>query len=362
MAEAAETALGGFQLAHRAEDGMGHGFDDQLGDAVAPLHLVVVDGVCVDQEHPELVAVPRVDQAGGVEHGHPVAHGQATSRLDKAGKAWRDGQGQASRDHHPPTTRRDQDVLSGHEVSTSIALAGVGRQRQLRVEPYDLHFHTRRACPHALYAMGTGAAGEGSAPTAATDRPGPPGAPGKVRSVLVWMDLEMTGLDPARDLIVEVATLVTDDELAVVEEGPDLVIATPQPALDGMEEVVRLMHQRSGLLEAIGSSKVTLAEAAEQTLAFVRKHVPEPRKVPLCGNSIGTDRRFLAAYMPELEAYLHYRSVDVSTIKELARRWYPEAYAGAPKKAGAHRALDDIKESVEELKYWRSAIFIAKIL
>jgi oligoribonuclease len=178
--------------------------------------------------------------------------------------------------------------------------------------------------------------------------------------VLVWTDLEMTGLDPARDRIVEIATLVTDDELEVLAEGPDLVIATAPEALAAMDDVVRQMHTRSGLLDAIGASTISLAQAADETLEFVRKHVPEARKVPLCGNSIGTDRRFLAAYMPELEEYLHYRSIDVSTIKELAKRWYPEALAAAPRKVGAHRALDDIKESVEELRYWRSAIFREK--
>jgi oligoribonuclease len=183
------------------------------------------------------------------------------------------------------------------------------------------------------------------------------GQPGRVRAVLVWMDLEMTGLDPGRDRIVEIATLVTSDELEVVEEGPDMVITTDPARLGAMEEVVRLMHQRSGLLDAIAASTVSLEAAAQDTLAFVRKHVPEARKAPLCGNSIGTDRRFLAAYMPEVENYLHYRSIDVSTIKELARRWYPEAFAGAPRKLGAHRAMDDIKESIEELKYWRQVIF-----
>jgi oligoribonuclease len=171
------------------------------------------------------------------------------------------------------------------------------------------------------------------------------------------MDLEMTGLDPARDLIVEIATLVTDDELEIVAEGPDLVIATPAAALESMDEVVRQMHARSGLLEAISASTVTVAQAAERTLSFISTHVPEAGKVPLCGNSIGTDRRFLAAYMPALEAYLHYRSVDVSTLKELAKRWYPDAFTAAPKKLGSHRALDDVKESVAELRYWRNTVF-----
>ena len=171
------------------------------------------------------------------------------------------------------------------------------------------------------------------------------------------MDLEMTGLEPARDRIVEIATIVTDDELEVVAEGPDLVIATPPEALAAMDDVVKQMHSRSGLLDAIGASSLSVAQAAGRTLEFMRQYVPGPGKVPLCGNSIGTDRRFLAAYMPELDNYLHYRSVDVSTVKELARRWYPEAYAGAPKKAGAHRAQDDVKESIEELKFWRANVF-----
>jgi oligoribonuclease len=171
------------------------------------------------------------------------------------------------------------------------------------------------------------------------------------------MDLEMTGLDPARDRIVEIATLVTDDNLEIVAEGPDLALATPPEVLASMEEVVRQMHARSGLLEAVATSTTSVEAAATETLAFIRKYVPEPRKVPLCGNSIGTDRRFLAQYMPEVEGYLHYRSIDVSTVKELARRWYPDAFASAPKKVGAHRALDDIKESIAELKFWRQTIF-----
>ena len=171
------------------------------------------------------------------------------------------------------------------------------------------------------------------------------------------MDLEMTGLDPTRHVIVEIATLVTDDDLALVAEGPDLVINPGPEALEGMEGVVRTMHTKSGLLKAIESSTLTLADAGRQTLDFIRTHVAEPHSVPLCGNSIGTDRRFLARYLPEVEDYLHYRSVDVSTIKELARRWYPAALAGAPQKVGGHRALDDVRESVAELRYYRQAVF-----
>lgn len=174
------------------------------------------------------------------------------------------------------------------------------------------------------------------------------------------MDLEMTGLDPARHAIVEIATLITDDQLQIVAEGPDLVIHASDEQLAEMDEVVRAMHTRSGLLPAIQASTITLEEAGAATLAFLREHVPDRElgKTPLCGNSIGTDRRFLAAWLPEVEAKLHYRSVDVSTVKELARRWYPAAVAAAPRKHGSHRALDDIRESVEELSYYRSAIFL----
>jgi oligoribonuclease len=175
--------------------------------------------------------------------------------------------------------------------------------------------------------------------------------------MLAWMDLEMTGLDPSADSIVEIATLITDDELEIVAEGPDLVVATSPQQLGRMDDVVRSMHTRSGLLTAIEASTVGLAEAGEATLAFLKAHIPEPGTVPLCGNSIGTDRRFLAAWLPDIEAYLHYRSVDVSTIKELARRWYPKAVSAAPRKVGTHRALDDIKESVAELRYYRATVF-----
>jgi oligoribonuclease len=175
--------------------------------------------------------------------------------------------------------------------------------------------------------------------------------------MLVWMDLEMTGLDPASHTIVEIATLVTGDDLEIVAEGPDLVVHQPAEALAAMDDFVRNMHTKSGLLAAIEASEVSLADAGKATLDFIKAHVPEARSVPLAGNSIGQDRRFLAAYLPEIEEYLHYRSVDVSTIKELCRRWYPEVLAAAPEKAGGHRALDDIRESLEELKYYRSSVF-----
>lgn len=176
--------------------------------------------------------------------------------------------------------------------------------------------------------------------------------------MLVWMDLEMTGLDNTRDVIVEIATIVTDDELRVVAEGPDLVVHADEAALAAMDPVVVDMHTRSGLLDAIRASSVTLEEAGQATFEFIRGHVPEPRTVPLCGNSIGTDRRFLATYLPEIENYLHYRSVDVSSVKELVKRWYPDITQAMQRKSGAHRALDDIRSSIEELRWYRGQVFV----
>jgi oligoribonuclease len=175
------------------------------------------------------------------------------------------------------------------------------------------------------------------------------------------MDLEMTGLDPARHVIVEIATLLTDDDLRPIAEGPDIVIHATAEELEQMDDVVVAMHTRSGLLGEIRASTTSLAEAGEQTLAFLTTHIPEARSVPLCGNSIGTDRRFLAQYLPDIEHYLHYRSIDVSTVKELCRRWYPDVLAAVPPKREAHRALGDIRESIAELVYYRSTIFIGGI-
>ncbi|HEY6279412.1 MAG TPA: oligoribonuclease [Streptosporangiaceae bacterium] len=174
---------------------------------------------------------------------------------------------------------------------------------------------------------------------------------------LVWIDCEMTGLDLARDALIEIACLVTDGDLAVLDEGVDLVIKPPAEALDQMADVVRQMHSASGLLAELAVG-VTLAEAQDQVLSYVRGHIGEPRKVPLCGNSIATDRSFIARDMPELDAYLHYRMVDVSSVKELARRWYPRAYFASPPKHGGHRALADITESIRELRYYRETVFV----
>jgi oligoribonuclease len=176
--------------------------------------------------------------------------------------------------------------------------------------------------------------------------------------MLAWIDLEMTGLDPVRHTIVEIACLITDDDLAIVAEGPDMIVHATPEELSEMDEYVTAMHTRSGLLAAITASTLTLQEAGTMTLDFLKLHLPEPSTVPLAGNSIGTDRRFLAVHLPEVEDFLNYRSIDVSTIKELCRRWHPEILKDAPIKKGGHRALQDIRESVAELAYYRTALFI----
>jgi oligoribonuclease len=178
-----------------------------------------------------------------------------------------------------------------------------------------------------------------------------------VNDRLVWIDCEMTGLDIERDAIIEIACLVTDGELNLLDEGVDLIIKPPEEALAGMPEVVHEMHTTSGLLTELAGG-ITVAEAQDIVLGYVRGHVPEAKKAPLCGNSIATDRWFIARDMPELDAYLHYRMVDVSSIKELARRWYPRVYFASPAKHGGHRALADIKESVQELRYYRETVFV----
>ena len=177
-------------------------------------------------------------------------------------------------------------------------------------------------------------------------------------NMLAWIDLEMTGLDPDLHVIVEIATLITDDQLNLIAEGPDLVISATEEQLKKMDPVVVEMHTKSGLLDEIKASKITLEEAGSQTLSFLMEHITKKGTVPLCGNSIGTDRRFLAKWLPEIENFLHYRSVDVTSIKELGKRWFPKVTGAAPEKNGGHRAMDDIKASLFELQYYRDNLFI----
>lgn len=173
--------------------------------------------------------------------------------------------------------------------------------------------------------------------------------------LLVWLDLEMTGLDTSRHVIVEIAALVTDGELEPLDDGIDLVVHASDDQLDAMDDVVRTMHTKSGLLPAIQGSDVTVDAAGDAVLGYVRGHVPEGT-APLCGNSIGVDRRFLDRYLPALDGYLHYRSIDVSSLKELCRRWYPDVYRRRPAKRETHRALDDVRESIAELRYYRAEV------
>ena len=177
--------------------------------------------------------------------------------------------------------------------------------------------------------------------------------------MLIWMDLEMTGLDPEAHLIVEIATLVTDDELEIIAEGPDLVIHRSDAELARMDDFVTKMHETSGLLERIKSSTTTETEAMNRTLEFIKQHSPESGKVPLAGNSIRTDRSFLAKYMPEIENWLHYRCVDVSTVKELVKRWHPAVEHTRPSSGGStHRAMDDVRDSIAELRWYRDKVFL----
>ena len=175
---------------------------------------------------------------------------------------------------------------------------------------------------------------------------------------LVWIDCEMTGLDIVKDKLIEVAVLVTDSELNVLDPGLDLIIGADDSDLQDMNEVVREMHAKSGLTDAVRASTLTVAEAEQQVLAYIKRWVPDRRTAPLCGNSIGTDRGFLSRDMPELDDHLHYRMVDVSSVKELARRWFPRVYFAQPAKGLAHRALADIIESVRELAYYRRTLFV----
>jgi len=175
--------------------------------------------------------------------------------------------------------------------------------------------------------------------------------------MLVWVDCEMTGLDLSADALIEVAALVTDAELNVLGDGVDVLIKPSEEALAQMSDFVRSMHESSGLLDELHRG-LTMDQAEERVLEYIGAHIPEPGKAPLAGNTIGTDRAFLARDMPRLESYVHYRNVDVSSVKELARRWYPRVYYQSPAKSGNHRALADIQESIEELRYYRDAVFV----
>jgi oligoribonuclease len=180
-----------------------------------------------------------------------------------------------------------------------------------------------------------------------------------VRDELVWIDCEMTGLDLAKDRLIEISALVTDGELNILGDGVDVVIHTDDAALDGMIDVVTQMHTRSGLIEEVRSSTIDVAQAEAMVLGYIRAHVPQAKTAPLAGNSIATDRGFIARDMPALDDFLHYRMIDVSSIKELCRRWYPRIYFGQPAKGLAHRALADIQESIRELRYYRRTAFVA---
>lgn len=176
-------------------------------------------------------------------------------------------------------------------------------------------------------------------------------------SPLVWIDMEMSGLDPEKDVILEVATIVTNEALEVIAEGPDMVLSHSLELLKAMDDWNREHHKKSGLWDAVLASKTSLAEAEEKTLEFIRQHT-QPGKSPLCGNSIWQDRRFISRYMRQVDRHLHYRMIDVSTVKELARRWHPSVLDKKAKKSGSHRALDDIRESIDELRYYKDHLFV----
>lgn len=314
--------------------------DDELGDAIAALDLERLGRVGVEENDLELAPVAGVDESRTVEDRHAVFVGQAAAGLHEPCVPGRDGDGGAGGNESPASGRRERESRGGQQIGARIAVGRIAWNVEPGVEAQKGYLqhgadhsppagvdHDRAALPYGGH-------------------------------VLAWMDLEMTGLDPDRHVVVEIATIITDDDLAIVAEGPDLVIHQSPEGLESMDEFVRQMHTRSGLLDQIAASTISLADARDQTMAFLKEHIGEERTVPLCGNSIGTDRRFLAKHLPEIEEFLHYRSIDVSTVKELTKRWYPNLLSKAPKKAAGHRALDDIRESIAELAYYRSAVFI----
>lgn len=339
MSEPAVTAVGLVEFIDLDKLDVFDRLDDQLRDSLTSDDLEILTGIGIDEQHLQLTPVARVDQAGGVQTGHTVFQRQTAAGLDESRKSRRNCDRHACGDQGPAATGGQGDVLTRTQIDSCVARFRVLGKWQLRVHTEDFDVQHSGEITGRRQEMSL---------TARTLVP-----------VLAWMDLEMTGLDATKDVIVEIATLITDDELNIIAEGPDLVVHATDEQLEMMEPVVVAMHKHSGLTEEIRSSTITLEEAGAATLAFLQEHIPEAGKVPLCGNSIGMDRRFLTAYLPEIEEFLHYRSIDVSTIKELARRWYPEDLAGYRKKSSAHRAMDDIKESVAEMRYWREKVFRA---
>lgn len=307
--------------------------DHELCDPITSDDFVIMDWVEIDQEHLDLTAVAGIDQAGSVQAGHAVTEGESASGLDESCVPLGERQFDPSAHKTTAATGCQQGRLGSDEVTSGIGRVGVGRHHDVFAQEFDGHFDHDARVP----------LGPGSFPASVLGS----------EAMLAWIDLEMTGLEPDRHVIVEIASIVTDDELNIVAEGPDLVIHATEAQLAEMDPHVIEMHTSSGLLEKIKASTVTLAEAEAATLAFFAEHLGTENRVPLAGNSIGTDRRFLAAQMPQVEDFLHYRCIDVSTLKELARRWNPKVAKGAPGKKGAHRALDDIKESIIELRHYR---------
>lgn len=296
-------------------------------------------GIRIDEHHLNLAPIARVNEARGVETGNSVICCESTSGEDEAGKTVGDRDSKPRRDPRPSASRFENHVVGRDQIGSGVTRMRVDRQCSIRA-PRRRDFD--HVAPYLLCALVTVAALCRGYPRC---------------TVLAWMDLEMTGLDPSVNVIIEIATLVTTDELEIVAEGPDLVLSASEDDLARMDDVVRKMHSESGLLTKVEASTLSLQDASAATLEFLESHIPQRGRSPLCGNSIGVDRRFLAVQLPELDEFFHYRSIDVSTVKELCKRWSPALYGRKPVKVGSHRALDDVRESVGELRFYRDNFF-----
>ena len=328
VSEPAGTSLGCVQIGNWLPHSSLKLLDHQLGNTFAPPDMKRLGWVGVDENHPKLASITTIDRAGTVERRDTVFGGQTRPRMYQRDVSIGQRNSDSGGDNGAAAASGNDDIDRRHQVSASIAGARIGGQCHVRVELDDRnvdHVHTLEGTYDGL--------------------------------MLVWMDLEMTGLEPDQHTIVEIATIVTDNDLNIVAEGPELVVHQPEDVLARMDDFVLKMHTRSGLIDQIRASTTSLETAGAETLAFIKQHVPVERTVPLCGNSIGTDRRFLDRYLPEIEHHLHYRCVDVSTIKELVRRWHPALMKQVPVKKTSHRALDDIKESIDELRFYRDNAF-----